>query len=280
MTQILFILAILPLVFGDYDHELSEDIFQYSRAAYCSADIIERWDCEPCQRHKNILRLQVFHNDSADAQGYCGYDIENNRVILAIRGSVSTKNYINDLNYFKMDYPGCKKCGVHNQFYKTYLNLANNLLACAYTLHNDVPDAPIWVTGHSLGAAQAVFAALEVKALLGVDTFGGFIIYGTPRIGNDEFAAFVEQELGKNVYRVVRDRDIFQHAPTQTINNFTHFANEIFYDEKMENFKVCSGREDTQCAGKYFWTWQWKLDHHLYYFKQCSGCTLQGCDNL
>ena len=92
-----------------------------------------------------------------------------------------------------MDYPRCEKCRVHNGFYKTYLNLANNLLACAYTLHNDFPDAPIWVTGHSLGAAQAVLAALEIKALLGVETFGGFIIYGTPRMGNEEFRDHVEQ---------------------------------------------------------------------------------------
>ena len=64
-------------------------------------------------------------------------------------------NHIKDLNYFKMDYPNpnCIECGVHNQFYKTYLNLANNLLACAYKIHSEVPDAPVWVTGHSLGAA-------------------------------------------------------------------------------------------------------------------------------
>lgn len=72
-----------------------------------------------------------------------------------------------DLNYFKTDYPRCKDCAIHRGFYETYENLANNLLACAYTLHSDYPEAEILVTGHSLGAAQAALAALEIKQLVG-----------------------------------------------------------------------------------------------------------------
>lgn len=46
------------------------------------------------------------------------------------------------------------------------------------------------MTGHSLGAAEATFAALDIKRTIGrVDIFYN---YGTPRIGNDKFADYVE----------------------------------------------------------------------------------------
>jgi thioesterase domain-containing protein len=47
----------------------------------------------------------------------------------------------------------CNGCKVHEGFHKIWEDLANNLLACAYTLHSNHPEAPIIVTGHSLGAA-------------------------------------------------------------------------------------------------------------------------------
>lgn len=158
-----------------------------------------------------ILRLtniQAFYNDTDKAQGFCGYDPDSDRVIIGIRGSVNTANYLNDLDYFKTKYDRCGGCGVHGGFYDTYQNLANNLLGCAYTLHSQYPSAKIWITGHSLGAAQATFAALEIKHLIG--EIGALYNYGTPRIGDEAFANYVERELkGLFLARVVRDRDTF-----------------------------------------------------------------------
>lgn len=50
-------------------------------------------------------------------------------------------------------YPDCDGCKVHEGFYKIYEDLANNLLACTYTLKSNHPDAEVVVTGHSLGAS-------------------------------------------------------------------------------------------------------------------------------
>lgn len=100
-----------------------------------------------------MQHIQAFYNDTDKAQGYCGYDPSQNKVIIAIRGSVNAANYLNDLDYAKVKYDRCGGCGVHKGFYETYQNLANNLLGCAYTLNSMYPSAEIWITGHSLGAA-------------------------------------------------------------------------------------------------------------------------------
>ena len=56
----------------------------------------------------------------------------------------------------------CSGCKVHRGFHNVYEDIANNLLACAYTLKSNHPSAKITVTGHSLGAAVSTFAAIEI----------------------------------------------------------------------------------------------------------------------
>ncbi|CAD8116015.1 unnamed protein product [Paramecium primaurelia] len=276
--QIIFVVLLCSFVqCQEYVHEFGEDIFQYTRASYCSIDIINAWDCEPCKRHPNMKHIQVHHNEEAQAQGYCAYDQDFNRIVVAIRGSVNAVNYLNDLDFIKRDYQYCTGCKVHQGFYDTYQNIAEGLINCVKDLNILYPDAQILVTGHSLGAAEATFAVLDIKRTVGRVNI--FYNYGTPRIGNDKFADYVESELkGLFLARIIRDKDTFQHTPLPG-QGFSHYGNEIFYDEKMMNFKVC-GREDNKCGNKYIWPTQWKLDHHLYLYGQCAGCTQEGCENI
>jgi predicted lipase len=48
------------------------------------------------------------------------------------------------------------------------------------------PGAPIFVTGHSLGGALAVIAALDLKLSLNVKVT--VYTYGQPRVGNAKFS--------------------------------------------------------------------------------------------
>ena len=53
------------------------------------------------------------------------------------------------------------------------------------------PTAKLIVTGHSLGAAQATLAALEINEY--IKKIDVFYIYGSPRVGNKKFVEYAEK---------------------------------------------------------------------------------------
>jgi triacylglycerol lipase len=80
-------------------------------------------------------------------------------------------------------------------------------------LNDDGCARPIWLTGHSLGAAMATLAAVKFDHLQGIYT------YGSPRVGDDDFAAgfrrLVNERFGIEYYRFVNDRDVVTTVPPQ-----------------------------------------------------------------
>jgi len=78
---------------------------------------------------------------------------------------------------------------------------------------------PVIFTGHSLGAALAVLAALRAAELghapLAVYTFG------SPRVGGIDFAARYDERLGEVTYRLVHGDDIVATVPMSQLG-FRH----------------------------------------------------------
>jgi triacylglycerol lipase len=72
-------------------------------------------------------------------------------------------NWIEDADIIKTDYnqPGCSNCQVHQGFKNSYTSVKDPVLAGVKALHSKYPGATVVVTGHSLGAAQAMFAAVD-----------------------------------------------------------------------------------------------------------------------
>ncbi|MBI3866354.1 MAG: lipase family protein [Planctomycetia bacterium] len=67
-------------------------------------------------------------------------------------------------------------------------------------------DRPVWFTGHSLGAALATIAASRYNA---VQPIQGLYTFGSPRVGNGEFAGAVPQ----NTVRFVNNQDMVARVP-------------------------------------------------------------------
>ena len=58
------------------------------------------------------------------------------------------------------------------------------------------PDADLYVIGHSMGAAMAHVCVLDLKFRYGLPKERVYLYtFGSPRIGNDIFARFLEDQL-------------------------------------------------------------------------------------
>jgi triacylglycerol lipase len=82
---------------------------------------------------------------------------------------------------------------------------------------------PLWVTGHSLGAALATLAASRLSGNASMRLQGGYT-YGSPRVGDGAFGTAV----GVPIYRFRNDSDIVPHLPLGLL--FRHVGHLQFID--------------------------------------------------
>ena len=73
-------------------------------------------------------------------------------------------------------------------------------------------NAPIFITGHSLGAAIAVIAADFARVELGLVNAQVYL-YGCPRVGREEFVAPYNRTFGDKTYRLVHGADVVPTVP-------------------------------------------------------------------
>ena len=238
----------------NYQTDKSLRYVDFSGAAYCTdpifgEDQITNWNCQACKNYPNVI-AQTFHSDKPDARGYVAYDPDSNEIIIAFSGTdpLSIRNWIDDIDFIKMDYPYCSGCQVHEGFYKTFLSVKDQVLNLTTSYLSQYPSATLTVTGHSLGAALAGHCIAEL-------VYEGFsvtsaYVYGMPRVGDEVFESwFISVVPG--LFRVVHHKDPVPHLPTQNMG-FHHMAYEVFYVSDYNDYSVCSIEgEDEDCSDQY-----------------------------
>jgi triacylglycerol lipase len=73
-------------------------------------------------------------------------------------------------------------------------------------LKTHASNKPLWITGHSLGAALAVLAADTIETR-------GIYTFGLPRVGNTLFTGHYNQRFSGRSFRYVNDVDVVTHVP-------------------------------------------------------------------
>ncbi|KAF7517747.1 hypothetical protein PCG10_001003 [Penicillium crustosum] len=139
------------------------------------------------------------------------------QIILAFRGTYSITNTIIDLSAYPQSYipypdpdentttttttitapiPAgrhCENCTVHAGFMRSWLHTRAEILPVMSVLRQKYPGYAITLVGHSLGGAVAALAGLEMR-LKGWDAT--VTTFGEPMIGNEAFAAFLDEQFG------------------------------------------------------------------------------------
>lgn len=138
----------------------------------------------------------------------------------------------------------CVNCKVHKGFHDAYLSVRPHVLSIIQNLKKIYPLAKIYATGHSLGGALAILAAIDLDQM-GMD-IAGVYTYGQPRVGNKNFAAFYDNNLPQT-YRAVDNADMVPHLPPM-IGGFQHSGQEVWYHPiGMYQFSLCAA-DSSSCS--------------------------------
>ncbi len=150
----------------NYNPDLSLQTVYYAGAAYCDYYTIQDWQCGPgCDNLKGMQTpVSMFSDYIEGTQGYAGYNSLSNEIVVSFRGSENLVDWYENFDYFMKPYPGGPQGAmVHTGFYDSYMTMSSQVIPAVTALTKAHPDALLIVTGHSLGAAQSTFAALDIK---------------------------------------------------------------------------------------------------------------------
>lgn len=235
--------------------------------SYCQRNNIQAWNCSRCTSTDSLRHFWLtttVYDVTWDLFAYAGYstasELGGGAIVVAFRGtdSHSLYNWVENMRYWKTDYdipyPGSEGALVHTGFFMSYnaSDLAPNITRAVRALREEYPNAPLYVAGHSMGAAMAHICALDLKFTLGFDNVNVYT-YGSPRVGNTIFKDFFNNMVNESV-RVTHNRDIVPSVPPQYVG-FHHVSREVwqldgaqYFGSKVYMPWACDGSgEDPVC---------------------------------
>jgi len=249
-----FPLADLTGTAAAYDNNMAMQALWYSKSAYCPAPNVNAWNCASCGFHPRVGNVKVFN--FFDLQAFVGYNAASRHVVVAFRGSSNIANWISNLAFGKTPYALCNNaCSVHTGFYDLWKGLRANMVAAVKGLAAIYPQSTLVVTGHSLGGAIALHAALDLKASVSGFRDYQFYNFGEPRIGDEAFAAYAARVLPNGRQnRIVHKADPVPHLPPMSFG-FRHASREIFFNnDGKTSFVECNDSgsgEDPKCSNQF-----------------------------
>ena len=93
------------------------------------------------------------------------------------------------------------------------------------------PGQRIWFTGHSLGGALAVLAAMRWANEGRTPAIAGVYTIGQPRVGDAAFSAAYDRALGKLTFRYINNRDPVPRVPMRILG-FKDIGTAMHFDDK------------------------------------------------
>ncbi|KAI1169074.1 extracellular lipase [Nemania serpens] len=252
---------------------------QYAGASYCNSDspVGSTVTCSggacPDVTAAGAKITATYGGSQSDIRGFVSTDAKNKVIVVSIRGSHSIRNWLTDFEFFLEDCPLVFGCQVHSGFATAWDEISGAVLSAVKAAKAANPSYNIVFTGHSLGAAvSSLGAAYARQQGLQVD----IINYGSPRVGNSEFATFVSNQPGVE-YRVTHLDDpvprlppiVFGYAHT-TPEYWLSDGNSFTTNYGVNDIKVCTGVQSLGCNAV---TLGLNILSHLYYLSPIAGCS-------
>jgi hypothetical protein len=230
-----FALAVVPVWGHSYDPMAGLDAVWHTKVSGCNPGHINNWTCVPCSHFPAPTIARAVVNETTNAQGYVAYWNSTNEIWAVFRGTRGILNWIYDFDAILVPYGPClaqtgaPRCNVHQGFLEMYQSLNHTVLSFVLELMNEYPSAKVRVAGHSLGAAIATHAAVQLSLTLPPGSLSSFHTIGSPRVGDPVFAHWAASLLESvPSFRLTHQQDLVPKAPLIELG-FLHIPHEVWY---------------------------------------------------
>ena len=145
-------------------------------------------------------------------------------LIVAFRGTDQARDWLTNVTFWQRGPWGPEWGQVHAGFLAAVDVLWPRLTRAIDEL--DGRRQPVWFTGHSLGGAMALVAAVKLLNERPDAAIGGICTFGQPMVGNDRFAARLDQQLPGRFVRFETAKDNIPRQPPRG----THCGAMLYFD--------------------------------------------------
>ena len=245
---VLSVMAALGAAPSGYDPHVAQRLIAYADAAYCGdkahggTDTYTKWDCPPCSLVPDFSLDAVLASPLHQTFALAGVDGMLDAPVLSFRGSVLPLNYVDDMDTVRVAWwPTSSGGGTYARgFLRSYSSLQAQAFAAVRRLVSQKPGRPVYVTGHSLGAAQSTLAALDLAANFTATQFV-LVNFGALRVGDAVAARFHAAMPNLRTWRVVHRADAApQGVKRDGLSGFTHVPTEVWYPDGCRDDPLCS----------------------------------------
>eukprot|EP01117_Protostelium_nocturnum_P015359 TRINITY_DN5951_c0_g1_i1.p1 TRINITY_DN5951_c0_g1~~TRINITY_DN5951_c0_g1_i1.p1 ORF type:complete len:386 (+),score=99.12 TRINITY_DN5951_c0_g1_i1:88-1245(+) len=245
-----------------YDEQLAKRFLLYSSISYCENEsVIKNWTCNACYGDLYFQKTALVVDNDTATFGFIGSTRvvgEEHAIVIAFRGTNPSdlKNVNVDIKVIPTEIDEVVKgATVHTGFWEAWRALSDDLIPPLQKLmkyfddpkncDQKFPRRPkIYFTGHSLGAALATCALVDLTSrgiINHVEYPLSLYTFGSPRVGNHEFAEYAASVL-RGSFRVIHNMDIVTTLPPKSLlgfGNYEHLPKGVRYNEDFTEFVVC-----------------------------------------
>jgi hypothetical protein len=191
-------------------------------------------------------------SDDGKYQGYVGVNPISETIFFAFQGAIHLENWIaaGQFNRKPFDLPNLpnvsktlianKNLAVHDGFIDSYISFRSYVLGNITDVVQQNPTFKLRGVGQSYGGVLVTFTAADlVLNNIAPASKISLTTFGSPRIGNFEFARFIDQDLGlASVIRVVHSRDMIVKFPPTPLG-YRHAGVEHWMDIDTKTTYSC-----------------------------------------
>jgi triacylglycerol lipase len=198
----------------------AEDAAFFAEAAHCAYN-------NPQEIVAQAIRWNYPHFRFLEQGNTQAYVMANDqRVVLVFRGTepTSPKDWLTNTKLPLSEALGGR---VHGGFWQDWRDVADLVVEQVQRLRDR--NQELWITGHSLGGALSVLAALTLA--IQDQCVNGVYTFGAPRVGDADFSSSYNSYLQAQTLRLVNHRDMVPRVPPLQWG-YQHVGQMIYFNQQ------------------------------------------------